>query len=108
MSGARNRAFSDTIDGHGEVPERLNGAVSKTVDGFAIPGFESLPLRQKKPSAEYVIANKLGAQTHFDYIALEIFYSAERCPSGRRSTTGNRVLANPVEGSNPSLSAMVA
>ncbi len=29
----------------GEVPERLNGAVSKTVDGFAIPGFESLPLR---------------------------------------------------------------
>ena len=32
----------------GEVPERLNGAVSKTVDDSVIPGFESLPLRQKE------------------------------------------------------------
>ena len=31
---------------YGEVPERSNGAVSKTVVGSAYPGFESLPLRK--------------------------------------------------------------
>ena len=31
----------------GEVPERLNGLVSKTSRGLCVPrGFESLPLRQ--------------------------------------------------------------
>jgi hypothetical protein len=32
----------------GEVPEWPNGAVSKTVEGFAFRGFESLPLRRIK------------------------------------------------------------
>ena len=30
----------------GEVPEWLIGAVSKTVEGYALRGFESPPLRQ--------------------------------------------------------------
>lgn len=31
----------------GEVAERSNAAVLKTVEGIPLPGFESLPLRQK-------------------------------------------------------------
>ena len=36
---------------HGGVPERLNGAVSKTVVGLTVHrGFESLPLRSIEPN----------------------------------------------------------
>lgn len=31
----------------GELPERLNGTVSKTVDSFGVRGFESHLLRQE-------------------------------------------------------------
>src|SRR5258707_13699219 len=66
--------------GCGGVAERSNAAVSKTVSGFRVRrGFKSLPLR---------------------------FTATERCPSGLRSATGNRVGAERcLAGSNPALSA---
>jgi hypothetical protein len=36
----------DFASGEGEVAERSKAAVLKTVEGFPLPGFESLPLRQ--------------------------------------------------------------
>ena len=44
---------------YGEMPEWLNGAVSKTVVGYVHPGFESLSLRQfSKPGSGRAFANK--------------------------------------------------
>ena len=48
----------------GEVPERFNGAVSKTVELFELPGFESLPLRLTMCKQQ-----ELGARSH----AIRIF-----------------------------------
>ena len=39
---------------HGEMPERSNGAVSKTVDPLTgVPGFESLSLRKTRKTKTF-------------------------------------------------------
>ena len=46
----RGRVLPKNSGLHGEVPERLNGLVSKTSSGFILTrGFESPPLRFKQP-----------------------------------------------------------
>jgi putative endonuclease len=55
--------FEFTPDG--EVPEWLNGAVSKTVVLFEYRGFESHPLRLNKMYCAYILKNDKDKQHYY-------------------------------------------
>ena len=101
-----------TLTRLGGVPERSNGAVSKTVKGASssrvqipppplhtlerIVGCRPCPQALSAPCLVRSTASDPGTAT---------LDASERCPSGRRSATGNRVRGEScVAGSNPALS----